>query len=241
MLRTRTVGLACAALFLTTAALFAVNVFVPLFLQVATGASPTEAGLLLVPTMLGITLSTNVAGRAIERTGRYKAFPIAGLALMSAALVDLAVAAEDPSRTTIAIGLAVFGLGFGVVGQVLTVAVQNDVDRRQLGTAMAATTFFRGLGGAIGAAALGAVFAARAGVTIPRGSGGRRQHRRRRADRVPRGRADRRRGARDRALPPGRPAAVLRSGRNDAPGRRRPAPAEPRRVVSLLAIERSQR
>jgi MFS family permease len=136
---------------------------VPLFLQTTTGASPTQAGLLLVPMMLGITLSTAVAGRVIARTGRYKAFPVAGLALMTAALIELAVTAADPSRTLIALGLAAFGLGFGVVGQVLTVAVQNDVDRRQLGVAMATTSFFRGLGGAIGAAMLGAVFAARAG------------------------------------------------------------------------------
>ena len=73
LLRTRTVAVACAALFLSTAALFAVNVFVPLFLQVTTGATPTQAGLLLVPMMLGITLSTNLAGRAISRTGRYRA------------------------------------------------------------------------------------------------------------------------------------------------------------------------
>src|SRR5919108_468790 len=115
--------------------------------------------------MLALTLSTNVAGRVIARTGRYKAFPVAGLATMTVALVFLAIVAGHPSRTTTAIGLTVFGLGFGVVGQVLTVAVQNEVDRRQIGVAMAATTFFRGLGGAIGAAVLGAVFAARAGTT----------------------------------------------------------------------------
>jgi EmrB/QacA subfamily drug resistance transporter len=165
LLRTRTVALVSAGLFLTTAALFAVNVFVPLFLQVTTGATPTQAGLLLVPMMIGITVSTNVAGRVIARTGRYKAFPIAGLAAMTVALVFLAVVAGHPSRTTTAIGLTVFGLGFGVVGQVLIVAVQNEVDRREIGVAMAATTFFRGLGGAIGAAVLGAVFAARAGTT----------------------------------------------------------------------------
>jgi EmrB/QacA subfamily drug resistance transporter len=165
LLRTRTVAVVSVGLFLTTAALFAVNVFVPLFLQVTTGATPTQAGLLLVPMMLGLTLSTNVAGRVIARTGRYKAFPVAGLAAMTVALVFLAVVAGHPSRTTTAIGLTVFGLGFGVVGQVLTVAVQNEVDRRQIGVAMAATTFFRGLGGAIGAAVLGAVFAARAGTT----------------------------------------------------------------------------
>ena len=165
LLRTRTVALVSAALFLATAALFAVNVFVPLFLQATTGATPTQAGLLLVPMMIGITLSTNVAGRVIARTGRYKAFPVAGLTAMTVALVLLAVVAGHPSRTTTALALTLFGLGFGVVGQVLIVAVQNEVDRRQIGVAMAATTFFRGLGGAIGAAVLGAVFAARAGAT----------------------------------------------------------------------------
>jgi EmrB/QacA subfamily drug resistance transporter len=163
LLRTRMVAVASASLFLATAALFAVNVFVPLFLQATTGATPTQAGLLLVPMMVGITLSTNVAGRVIARTGRYKAFPVAGLAAMTAALVLLAVVAGHPSRTSTALALTLFGLGFGVVGQVLIVAVQNEVDRRQIGVAMAATTFFRGLGGAIGAAVLGAVFAARAG------------------------------------------------------------------------------
>src|SRR5439155_2317646 len=122
------------------------------------------AGLLLVPMMLGITLSTNLAGRAIARTGRYKRYPIAGLALMTAGLVLLAALAGNPSRTATGIGLAVFGLGFGMVGQVLIVAVQNAVDRRQLGVAMATTSFFRALGGAVGAAILGAVFAARAGT-----------------------------------------------------------------------------
>ncbi|MET0771361.1 MAG: MDR family MFS transporter [Solirubrobacteraceae bacterium] len=163
LLRTRTVALASAALFVATATLFSINVFIPLFLQVTTGASPTEAGLLLVPAMLGITLSTTLAGRAIAKTGRYRAYPAVGLALMTAGLALLAVVTGDPSRTTTGIGLAVFGLGFGLVGQVLVVAVQNDVPRTRLGVAMATTTFFRGLGGAIGAAALGAVFAARAG------------------------------------------------------------------------------
>ena len=164
LLRTRTVAVACAALFLTTASLFAVNVFVPLFLQVTTGASPTEAGLLLVPAMVGITLSTNIVGRLIAKTGRYRAFPPLGLALMTAGLTMLAAVAHDPSRTTVGFALVVFGLGFGMVGQVLTVAVQNGVDRSRLGVAMAATSFFRGLGGAAGAAALGAVFAARVGA-----------------------------------------------------------------------------
>jgi EmrB/QacA subfamily drug resistance transporter len=164
LLRTRVVAIASVVLFLSTAALFAINVFVPLFLQATTGASPTQAGVLLVPMMLGITLSTTLAGRSIARTGRYKRFPVAGLGLMTLALGLLAAVAGQPSPTTTGLGLAVFGLGFGMVGQVLIVAVQNSVDRRQLGVAMAATSFLRALGGAVGAAVLGAVFAARVGT-----------------------------------------------------------------------------
>jgi EmrB/QacA subfamily drug resistance transporter len=164
ILGTRTVAVASAGLFCATASLFAITVFVPLFLQTATGASPTQAGLLLVPAMVGITISTNIAGRSVERTGRYKRFPIVGLALMSASLAFLAVAAGDPSRLATGVGLVGFGLGFGMVTQILIVAVQNTVERRDLGIAMATTSFFRGLGGATGAAILGAVFAGRVGV-----------------------------------------------------------------------------
>jgi EmrB/QacA subfamily drug resistance transporter len=164
LLRTRSVAVASAALFLGTAALFSVTVFVPLFLETTTGATPTEAGLLLAPAMLGITASTTLSGRVIARTGRYKRFPIAGLALMTAALVVLAAFASDPSRVATGVGLVLFGLGFGMVTQILVVAVQNSVDRRELGVATATTGFFRALGGAVGAAVLGAVFAAQAGA-----------------------------------------------------------------------------
>jgi len=172
MLRTPAVAVASVALFLAIATMFAITVFVPLFLQTTTAASPTQAGLLLVPMMVGITLSTTLAGRSITRTGRYKRFPIAGLALMSAALVLLAVVAREPSRATTGLGIAVFGLGFGMVTQVLVVAVQNSVDRRRLGVATATTGFFRALGGAVGAAALGAVFAAQAGARASEGGRG---------------------------------------------------------------------
>ena len=171
LLRTRAVAVASSALFLGTAALFAITVFVPLFLQTTTGATPTEAGLLLIPAMLGITVSTTLSGRSIARTGRYKRFPVAGLAIMTAALVLLAAMSADPSRAATGLGLAAFGLGFGMVTQVLVTAVQNSVDRRELGIATATTGFFRALGGAMGAAVLGAVFAAQAGIHAS-GSGG---------------------------------------------------------------------
>jgi EmrB/QacA subfamily drug resistance transporter len=159
LLRTRTVAVVSGALFLATAALFSITVFVPLYLQTTTGASPTEAGLLLAPAMLAITVSTTFAGRSIARTGRYKRFPVAGLALMTAALVLLAAVAAEPSRLATGVALVVFGLGFGMVTQVLIMAVQNGVVRRELGIATATTGFFRALGGAVGAAVLGAVFA----------------------------------------------------------------------------------
>jgi EmrB/QacA subfamily drug resistance transporter len=164
LLRMPAVAVASSALFLGTAALFAVTVFVPLFLQTTTGATPTEAGLLLVPAMLGITVSTTLSGRSIARTGRYKRFPVAGLGLMTAALVLLALLSAHPSQLATGIGLAVFGLGFGMVTQVLVTAVQNSVERRELGMATATTGFFRALGGAAGAAVLGAVFAAQVGA-----------------------------------------------------------------------------
>jgi len=166
LLRTRVVAVASAALFLGTAALFSVTVFVPLFLQTTTGATPTQSGLLLVPAMLGITVSTILSGRIIARTGRYKRFPLAGLGLMAAGLILLAALASHPSQAATAVGLVTFGLGFGMVTQILVVAVQNSVDRRKLGVATATTGFFRALGGAVGAAVLGAVFAARAGSNV---------------------------------------------------------------------------
>ena len=170
LLRLRPIAVASVGLFLATASLFAVTVFVPVFLQVAAGASPTQSGLLLVPMSVGTTVSTALAGRAIARTGRYKRFPLLGLALMAGGLTLLGALAGERSVALTGGALVVFGLGFGMVSQVLVVAVQNGVDRRQLGVATAATGFFRALGGAAGAAVLGAVFRASAGADAHTGA-----------------------------------------------------------------------
>jgi EmrB/QacA subfamily drug resistance transporter len=161
MLASPVVALSSAGLFLGTGALFAVTVFVPVFLQRAVGLSPTDAGLLLVPMMVGTTISTTLSGRSIARTGHYKHFPIIGLAVMAVALALLAALVGRRSATATGLCLLVFGLGFGLVSQMLVVAVQNSVERTELGIATATTTFFRALGGSVGAAGLGAVFAAR--------------------------------------------------------------------------------
>jgi EmrB/QacA subfamily drug resistance transporter len=148
-----------AALFLTLLSFFAVIVFMPIFLQVVTHASATDSGLLLLPLLLAATASTAVSGRAISRTGRYKIFPVTGLGLMAAGLFLLSRMTAGTPQATASLLLVVFGLGFGMVTQVLTVAIQNSVDRRDLGIATASANLFRSLGGAVGVAIYGAIFA----------------------------------------------------------------------------------
>jgi EmrB/QacA subfamily drug resistance transporter len=157
-----------ATLFLTTLAFFAAIVFIPVFLQTVTRASATGSGLLLLPLLLAATLSTALSGRVISRTGRYKVFPVTGLALMAGGLLLLSRMNAGTSQAAASLLLVVFGLGFGMVSQVLTVAIQNAVDRRDLGIATASANLFRSLGGSVGVAVFGAIFAARLDVWLPR-------------------------------------------------------------------------
>jgi EmrB/QacA subfamily drug resistance transporter len=160
MLATPTVRVAAAGLFLVTASLFAVIVFVPVLLQVSAGLSPTNAGLLLATMTIGMTGATTVAGRRIARSGRLRRLPVLGASVMAAALAGLALAAPAASPGLVVAGLVVFGAGFGLTSQLLVVAVQNGVERTRIGVATSTTAFFRAFGGASGAAGLGAVFAA---------------------------------------------------------------------------------
>jgi len=154
-----------AVLFLTTLAFFSVIVFAPIFFQAVTGASATGSGMLLLPLLLAATASTTLSGRVISRTGRYKVFPIAGLALMTAGLLALSRIGAGTSQATAALLLVVFGLGFGMVSQVLTIALQNAVERHDLGIATASANLVRALGGSIGVALFGALFAGGLGET----------------------------------------------------------------------------
>jgi len=159
---------ASAGLFAATCSLFAATVFMPLFLQTVTGASATNSGLLLLPLMLGILVTTTVSGRVISRTGRYKLFPVLGFVLMTIGLIALSTIDARTSRLVASLHLLVFGLGFGMVTQVLVLAIQNGVERRELGTATAAANLFRSLGGAVGVAIFGGVFADRLRYWLPR-------------------------------------------------------------------------
>ena len=156
-------------LFLTTLAFFAAIVFMPIFLQIVTGASATTSGLLLLPLLLATTLTTAVVGRVISRTGRYKVFPATGLALMSAGLFLFSRMDASTSRTTASLFMVVFGIGFGMVSQILVLALQNAVDHRDIGIATASANLFRALGGSVGVAVFGALFAARAGADVSGG------------------------------------------------------------------------
>ena len=149
-----------AVIALAAMALFAAVVFLPLMFQLLMGASPAHAGLLIAPMMGGVIIASFTGGRLVSRTGRYKLLPVLGLlaATVSYGLLAWASSADIGPLPIEAI-LVVMGFGIGFVMPTLTTAIQNAVDRRELGGATAAAAFFRSLGGALGVALSGAVLA----------------------------------------------------------------------------------
>ncbi|HEV7584821.1 MAG TPA: MDR family MFS transporter [Solirubrobacteraceae bacterium] len=152
----------CAAVgFVVGFGMFGAITYLPLFLQVVKNASPTGSGLQLVPLMGGLLVTSILSGQAITRTGRYKPFPIAGTALLTVGLYLLSTMTAATSRGTIDLYMFIVGLGLGMVMQVLVLAVQNAVDYPDLGVATSGATLFRLIGGSLGTATLGAIFANR--------------------------------------------------------------------------------
>jgi MFS family permease len=147
-----------AGLFIATLSLFAAIVFLPLFLQLVTGASATRSGLLMLPLLGAGAISTIASGLIMARTGRYKVFPVLGLGAMSAGLLLFSTLDAASSPLTAALFMVVFGAGFGMVTQILMVAIQNAVAPHEIGTATAAANLFRALGGSVGVAIYGAIF-----------------------------------------------------------------------------------
>jgi EmrB/QacA subfamily drug resistance transporter len=125
---------------------------IPLYLQIVKGASPTKAGLLVLPLVLGIMLASVLSGQLTARTGRYKIFPVVGTLLMVAALVLLNTINVDTPLFRTDIWMFIFGLGLGGCMQTLVIAVQNAVPPRDMGVATASATFFRQMGGTLGTA-----------------------------------------------------------------------------------------
>lgn len=149
-------------------ALFGSATYMPLYLQVVKGASPTASGLEMLPMMAGMLATSITAGQVITRTGRYKAFPVAGTALMTVGLFLLSRLGPGTTTLTAAALMLLLGLGLGMVMQVLVIAVQNAVDYGDLGVATSGATLFRLVGGSVGTAALGALFAAGLGRNLAR-------------------------------------------------------------------------
>ena len=161
LFRNRVFAVTSAIGFIVGFALFGSVTYLPLFLQVVNGASPTGSGLQLLPLMAGLITTSIVSGQLITRTGRYKPYPIIGTALMVTGLLLLSGMSASTSATTASLEMFVLGLGLGSVMQVLVLAVQNAVGYEDLGVATSGATLFRSVGGTIGTAILGSIFSSR--------------------------------------------------------------------------------
>ncbi len=134
--------------------------YMPVYLQVVKGMSPSTAGLQLTPMMGGVLITSITSGQIIARIGRYRMFPIMGTAVMTLGLALLASLDTMSNVWAAPAYMLVLGFGLGMVMQVLVLAVQNSVDYRNLGVATSGTTLFRSTGGSVGVALFGAIFAA---------------------------------------------------------------------------------
>lgn len=160
-------------------AMFGSIVYLSLYLQVVKGATPTNAGLQLLPLMAGLLVASIVSGRLISKTGRWKIYPVIGTAFATVGIWLLSHLAVDSAYWQIDLAALILGIGLGNVMQVLVLAVQNSVDPREMGSATSTATFFRSIGGSFGTAVFGAIFAARLtteisaalppGVSLPAG------------------------------------------------------------------------
>jgi EmrB/QacA subfamily drug resistance transporter len=142
-------------------AMFGAIVFIPLYLQLVYGASPTSSGLRMLPLMGGLLVAAVASGRAISAIGRYKAFPIAGTAILVGGMFLLSRLGLGTAPWLASVYMLVVGVGIGLVMQVLVLVVQNDAQPQNLGVATSTATFFRSLGGSFGVAIFGAIFASR--------------------------------------------------------------------------------
>src|SRR6185369_5077989 len=140
-------------------AMFGAIVFIPLYLQLVYGASPTSSGLRMIPLMAGLLVAAIFSGRLISRIGRYKAFPIVGTAVLIVGMFLLSQLGVGTAPWLASVYMTIVGIGIGLVMQVLVLVVQNDAKPREIGVATATATFFRSVGGSFGVALFGAIFA----------------------------------------------------------------------------------
>jgi EmrB/QacA subfamily drug resistance transporter len=161
LFRSRVFSVANAMGFTIGMAMFGAIVFIPLYLQLVYGVSPTSSGLRLLPLMAGLLVAAVASGRVISRIGRYKMFPIAGTAVLVVGMFLLSRLGVGTAPWLASVYMVVVGVGIGLVMQVLVLVVQNDVRPAEIGVATSTATFFRSVGGSFGVAIFGTIFATR--------------------------------------------------------------------------------
>ncbi|MFG3548402.1 DHA2 family efflux MFS transporter permease subunit [Streptomyces sp. NPDC047725] len=178
LFRVRTFTLSAVISFIVGFAMFGAMTYLPTFLQVVRGVTPTMSGVHMLPMVAGVLLASTGSGQIVSRTGRWKVFPVAGTAVTTIGLLLLHQLDENSSTAEMSAYFFVFGAGLGLVMQVLVLIVQNAVSYEDLGVATSGATFFRSIGASFGVAIFGTVFANRLadkladafrGATLPPG------------------------------------------------------------------------
>jgi EmrB/QacA subfamily drug resistance transporter len=171
LFKQRTFLLSCLIGFIIGVSLFGSVTFIPLYLQVVKGSTPSEAGMQMLPMMGGLLVMSVITGRVISKIGKYRMFPIGGTFLVAVAMTLLARLEISTPIHVMYLYMGLLGLGLGMVMQVLILAVQNTVEFKHMGVATSGATLFRSIGGSVGVAGFGAVFsnglAARLQTLIP--------------------------------------------------------------------------
>jgi EmrB/QacA subfamily drug resistance transporter len=169
LFRNRTFTLSVIGTLAVGTAMFGGAVFLGQYYQIARGYSPTHAGLMTLPMVLGLFLSSTIAGQVVSRTGKTKPFLVAGSILLTAGLGLLSTIDHATNLTLMGVYLAIMGTGVGFMMQNLVLIVQNTVSMRDMGSASSVVTFFRTLGGSAGVSALGAVLATKVSEQVTAG------------------------------------------------------------------------
>lgn len=169
LFRNRTLVLSVIASIAVGVALFGTSVFLSQYMQLARGKTPTQSGLLTIPMIVGLLVSSTISGQIISRTGKYKKFMVTGAVLLTAGLALMGTIHFDTSFTLVSLYLVIIGAGVGMLMQNLVLAVQNTLDVREIGSGTSTVAFFRTLGGALGVSALGVVLSHRVTDLMVRG------------------------------------------------------------------------
>ncbi len=169
IVRRRDPALAILASLAVGMAMFGGSVFLGQYFQIGRGYGPTEAGLLTIPLMLGVLLSSTVSGALVSRSGKVKPYIVAGAVVLTVGFLGLSVIDHETSLVLVSAAMLLVGIGVGMSMQNLVLVIQNVVPLRELGAASGAITFFRSLGGTIGVSVLGAVLANRVATGIAEG------------------------------------------------------------------------